>query len=113
MAVYANELVKSSNARAFHRPCFRCSACRISLSQGKDHELEGAVFCKNCHSKRLSSARLKEDVPLLALEEEEEEVGLEEQKEEEEEAKPRRSSREEERERRLSESVWFHQSIGD
>lgn len=111
MAVYANELVKSSNARAFHRPCFRCSACRISLSQGKDHELEGAVFCKNCHSKRLSSARLKEDVPLLALEEEE--VGLEEQKEEEEEAKPRRSSREEERERRLSESVWFHQSIGD
>ncbi|KAH9258241.1 hypothetical protein BASA81_003290 [Batrachochytrium salamandrivorans] len=122
--VYVNEQVKSSNARPFHKSCFRCSACRISLVQGKDHELEGNVFCKSCHSKqRLSSDApfLKDDAPLFASQplmatlEEEAEVG--EQKEEETPrpgVKTRRSSsRDQERERRLSESVWFHQSLGD
>jgi len=52
-AVYAAERIEAGG-KIFHKLCFKCSVCKMSLNLNNYAQSEGVLFCKNDFQKNVT-----------------------------------------------------------
>jgi hypothetical protein len=49
-SVFAAEKVTGLNNDWYHKPCFKCTKCKLNLQPGNYLDNAGRLYCKRCHA---------------------------------------------------------------